>query len=247
MPTISVDTTVFKNKLREYAMASRRSVADAIKEEGRLTAQRLMQMTPPKTAKIGKAWVENDVGRIYIAQEWFDNVFNFKNQKFADKLKSLLGAKNDTAIAQVFERCPTMSKVMVDQFSPSTVQRYRKHGRVPKSFKPLLLTSSTNSSRKSFVKQKQKAIGTAKSGWGRCYADLGGSLAGWLNKASTGRAADQSKDRDNPYVLLTNSVPYAASLMSRMNIMTRALQGKQRDMEKKLERIYKEGATIAFR
>jgi hypothetical protein len=82
---------------------------------------------------------------------------------------------------------------------------------------------------KSYANEKKKNVGMAKSGWAACASDLGKSQPGWLSKSGTG-GVEKHLSGEKPYIILTNRVSYFSTLDQRGNIVSRALDGRAKDM-----------------
>ena len=104
--------------------------------------------------------------------------------------------------------------------------RYGKYQRVPKN-QYVRLVPTDPKRIDAYVKRKVANIGMAKSGWVQAARVLGGdqafrsastvTLPRWVKKhtRSSGRAIDKSQDPKNPYISVTNTVPWISDILSK--------------------------------
>lgn len=232
---ISIDDTRAETKLRTFALLSGKKINEAVKEEAKLTAKRLMDLTPPKTASQGKKRVSIDIGKVYLASKWFTEVFNFTAVKFGEKIKELIRRKQESTLTKIFSKSAKLSQIHIEGFKKNIIQRFRKNGRVPKNVKPLSFPLNSEQARKAYEDKKKRLVGYVKSGWANCYKALGGTVSGWLNHSGTGHIV--LKDDS---VTLVNTVSYAAELDARKKIVATAISGRKRDLAKKIDRLMKD-------
>jgi hypothetical protein len=201
-----------------------------------------MRLTYPKSASQGKKRVAIDIGKVYLQNEWFENIFKFTNQKLQDRIVKLVYAKNEADLFAIFLHSPKLSRIHIEPFDPNRHTRARVKGRVnyaaPYSF-PLASQSKV----KQYVSQEKKNVGLAKSGWGSCYEQLGGKPPSWLSRP-VGKVEDKSDTPNTPYIRITNKVSYFESLNDKADIVSRAMAGRAKSMilsaERELARAAKE-------
>ena len=233
---ISVDDSKAETKLRSYAALAKKNIKVAVKEEAKLTAKRLMDLTPPKTASQGKKRVSIDIGKVYLQAKFFLEVFNFTFVKFGEKIKELIRRKEESTLTQIFSRSAKLVQIHIEPFKDSIIKRFRgKDGRVPKNVKPLSLPLNSESSRKAYEDKKKKLVGLVKSGWANCFKALGGTVSSWLGHSGTGRAIINEDS-----VTLINSVSYAEDIDRKKRIVATAISGRKRDLAKKIDRLLKD-------
>jgi hypothetical protein len=229
MITVKVVSKV-ETKLRTYAALANKSIKTAVHEEAKLTSKRLMDLTPPKSKAQGAKRVMIDIGKVYLQAKFFLEVFNFTAVKFGEKVKEFIRKKDASGLTKVFSRSAKLVQIHIEPFKEAIIKRFRgKDGRVPKNVKPLSLPLNAESARKTYEEKKKKLIGYVKSGWANCFKALGGSVPSWLSHAGTGHVRI---DQDS--VTLTNTVSYAAD----------PLQGRKRDLSKKIERLLKDARKV---
>lgn len=231
----SVDITKFRNDIRKYAKVAGKSLDDALEEEAKLTAKRLMELTPPKNAKQGKNAVRTDINKLFLRSRWFLDVFNFRNTKLDEQVKKNVRAKNEDGLREIFSRSEKLSQIRIQEFDSGRHKRFRnkRTGRVnvktPNSF-PL----GDEGDLEKYTKAKEQKAGRAKGGWSTCLGKLGGKVPAWLRRFSDG-SVTKRLGTSNPSIEITNLVDYARNLDARMNIVSRALSGRQKDLAKKIQ------------
>lgn len=238
MISIKVDQSHFITRLRTYASLANKGIGEAVKEEAKATASYLVKLTPPKTAKAGKANIESDIDRVYLQTQWFTEVFNFKSDSFGQKVKAFVRQGNDSALESMFSKSAKLSRIHIEGFQEGIIARLRRNGRVSKGIAPWSFPVRNEKQRKDFEDKKKKLAGLAKSGWGACVSSLGGSVSAWLNRTNTGYVRHNSPES----ITLINKVPYMASLSARMNIIPYALTGRKDAIKKKIDFILAQAA-----
>ena len=222
--------TVFQSRIREYASTAKKEIGQAVKEEAKLTAQALMKLTPPKTASAGKARIKSDIERVYLQPKWFTEVFQFKLFVVEENVKKMVREANIEGLTTFFQRSAKLSRLHLEPFNTSIIERFRHGGRVAKRVAPFSFPLQDEGQRKAYEQRKLKTAGMAKSGWAACFQMLGGSAAGWLTRSNTGEAV---KNSEESYTLV-NKVKYMAELSSKLNIIPFALANRQRSLSTKI-------------
>jgi hypothetical protein len=243
---ISVEDLEFRRKLQRFQELTGKSLGDVLREQAKLLAERLMRLTYPKSASQGKKRVAIDIGRVYLQNEWFENIFQFTNQSLQTRITNLVRGRQQADLEAIFRNSPKLVRIHIEPFDPGKHKAARRGGRVnlpaPFSF-PLQSQSKV----RKYVSQEKKNVGLAKSGWGSCFQQLGGSPPSWLARPA-GFVDDRSDSPDNPYITLTNKISYFEAIDSKGNIVSRALAGRGQSMiaaaERALDRAAK-GAGFA--
>jgi len=229
---VSCDIKEVKTSLRRYAVIANKSINTAVKEEAKMIAERLTRATPPKTLKKGKDIVERDISKVYLLSKWFTEIFSFKSSKLAELVKKAVRAANTAELNHIFEHSTKLKRIHIEAFTPSTLQRFRKNGRVPKKVAPFSYPLQQQSTVKDFIKAKQKYVGLMKSAWARCLLLLGGNVPAWLNKNSNGRVI--INDAENS-VTLINNVRYAGSLDAKGGYSSFVLGNRENALKTKID------------
>lgn len=152
--------------------------------------------------------------------------------------------KGSPTLRAIFEKSPRLNKIQIEPFDRDKHKALRRNGRVlvpnPYSF-PVDQQSAVTA----LLKEKQKNVGLAKRGWANCSAQLGKTVPAWLGTKGAGEITDHSDAPEDAYIILTNKVGFFAALDSKANIVSRALEGRARDMIKSAERQLAEAAKAA--
>jgi hypothetical protein len=234
MVNLSVSTERFTSAIKAFAEKTGRALSSVVKEQAILLAQRLAKLTYPASASQGKTRVAIDIGRVYVRNQWFEETFQFTKKSLQERISNLVRQKDEGALRAIFQNTSRLQLVRLEPFDASLHARMRKDGRVkvpePRSF-PVAQESQV----KSLIREKQKNVGMAKSGWAQCASGLGKSIPAWLTKTGTGRVTDNTADK-NPTVTLKNVVPYFGRLDQKASIVARAMEGRARAMAKSAEK-----------
>ena len=239
----SVDDLEFRRKIQQYQRLTGKAIGDVLKEQAKLLAQRLMSFTYPKSASQGKKRVAIDIGRVYLQNEWFTEIFKFTNQKLQDRILKLVWARNESDLFQIFLHSPKLSRLHIEPFNPNRHEQARKNGRVNYP-QPFSFPLNDQQKVKSYASQEKKKVGLAKSGWGVCFKLLGGSPPAWLSR-SVGSVEDKSDSQSNPYIKLTNHVSYFGRLNQKADIVVRAMAGRGNSMILSAKRQLRQAAQDA--
>jgi len=238
-----IDTSQFSRKLEQLKVLSGKSWKAVVQEQAKLLAKRLAQLTPPYKQTSGKKGVAVDIGRVYLRSDWFNEKFNFRNQKLDKRVKDAVLEQDEATLLPIFQNSTRLNRIHIEAFDPEKHRAARRDGRVnypaPFSF-PLAQQSQIAD----YTKLVQKAVGTAKAGWAYCFKLLGGSIPGWQDKP-VGNVEDKSTLEENPYIIVTNKVSYFSNLNSKMNIVARSLVGRAETMIIAAEKAMKEAAKAA--
>jgi hypothetical protein len=221
----TVDISQFTKAIKTYAEKMQKGMGVVIKDESRLLAERLRQLTRPKTQTQGQNRVKFDFFKTYQTDEWFESKFRFRSEKLQAAVLKDIREQDHVALNALFARSARLSRLKVEAFSES-VHRGGRDNRGRVRFKAAVsYPVGAQEQVETYLKTQQKHVGVVKGGWGRCAVLLGGKSPSWINR-STGNVRDASADRTKPSVTLINSTPYGASLMERLNVVPRALAGR---------------------
>lgn len=237
MFAIEVNTTVFNTKLRRYAAVSGKSIQDAIREEAKIIAQRLVAITPPKTQAQGKRRVKGDLARVYLTSKWFTEIFKFRDQVYEDRVKENIYALNFEALRAQFYRSAKLSRIHLEGFNEGIHRRFRINGRVGRGVAPWSFPLCDEEQRKAYETKKAKMVGYAKSGWAYCVNVLGGSVAGWLSKGANGKVTIAPD-----CVTITNSTKTILELDTKGRFSQTVIQGRESGLAKKIQNVLERNA-----
>lgn len=229
--TLKVDTTVFKQNVRKYAVAVGKDLDEAVKEEAKLICQRIIKFTPPKTQAQGRKRVKSDIERVYLTPNWFENEYQFSDDKVGDRVKKLVREKNESTLEKIFDNSPKLDRLHIESFDPAIHRKFRKGGRVGKGVAPFSFPMREQAKVKTYSEKKQRNVGLVKTGWAACLIALGGSVAGWLARRPNNGKVEYQKDG----ILMTNLVDIASAVEAKGQFVRKAIMGRQRDLRKKIE------------
>jgi len=231
MISVEVQTQAVSEALLRYQAYTGKELGTVVKEQAKLLANRLIDLTPPKNKAQGTKRVDIDIGRVYLRNEWFENIFSFTNQRLGDRIKDEMRKGADDTLRQIFLHSQKLNRLHLEGFDPAKHKAARNTaGRVNYKY-PYSYPVSQQEQIRAYIDRRKKNVGIAKSGWAACYRALGGSSPAWLSHDG-GSVEDESQAAEHPYVVLTNRVAYFAGLDSKQNIVARALEGRARDMIK---------------
>jgi len=235
MITGIVRSESFEGALQKYRVMLGKDLTEVIKEQAKLLAKRLAELTPPKSQKQGKNAVSRDVHKVYLRSEWFTDIFQFtRNSKLGDRIQDEVRQQNTPILQDIFQNSSRLNQIRIESFEPSKHARARNARGQVSYHHPFSFPLGNQGSIEDFSKSKEANVGFAKSGWGSCLKQLGGNPPGWQSKP-LGEIEDGTAGRDEKFIRMTNLVSYFSSLNDRMNIVPRAMEGRERDMIKAAE------------
>jgi hypothetical protein len=246
---------VFGDALQDFVNSRKIPMEKAMRHQGKLLADKVIDFTPPRTKAAGKATVVDDVRRSVgdlsywsknygpmvtnsdgtkqranparFKQEWINKIINSKKplQKRAAQLTA------------IFARFKTgmFAGAVVSPFDPYLHSRNRtKKGGVRKIRKYAKVTLETGKVN-AYVRRVQGNVGMAKGGWARALRSLGKQPLNWIGKHdSQGQFKDNLQDIKNPYLWMRNSSPWA-TYRGNNTIISNALQARARDIRTAME------------
>ena len=130
MVTGGVDIKGFQDSLTKYKLLTGKGWETIVKDQARLAAVRLMQLTPPTDKAQGAKRVAIDIGRVYLANEWFETKFSFRNQKLDDRVKNAVRAKDTGTLEAIFAKSSKLDRLHLEPFDASKHKAARRKGRV---------------------------------------------------------------------------------------------------------------------
>lgn len=230
---------------------TRKSFAELLREEMGFLVGVLMARTPPFTgpadrkmsghAKIGKAAVGRDIGRVYrmdtevfaeleavdenAAKAWYRAVKRGEEKKARALFAALGGAKEMLGSPQ--QTGPLERRLH---------NRLRnRRGRISVTLARQIVSKKDL---KAYIKERQAKVMFGKAGWlpaGRHFRTKGVPVS-VRRHAAPGRYKDNSADRKNPYVYAENKVSYVVKLDRKLRIVEGAVRARDRAMANKMER-----------
>ena len=260
----TVDDREFRFALRRLADATQRDIGDVVRQQARLIAVNLAYQTQPFGDAAGKAKGQNrvrrDIGHVYrgasyafedvekssggsnAAREWWYLVKNNRMDQAVEVLQrlNLAGYSKDITIG-VFD-------------GGLRHQQARTGGRKQVSNRRKIDFVVTNQGALSqYLKKIQQRVGTAKGGWAACAKLIGGTrgIPGWVSRQTsrlaTGSVVDNTRSTRNPFVSMTNGVPWIDKCLNDGQ-MQRAFDIQKEKMLSYIDRVIRSaGRRAGFR
>lgn len=224
--------------IARFAKATGKTMKQALREQARLLALRLIRFTPPDGQPQGKARVEKDIRKVFVG-------FTAPIRRHRVKGEE---------VAQVWARKDgTVYGVEMNLFRPDATfaemrahhERYRgSNGTVTKAggyqerqvgrwrfINRMVVPESTLAD---FIERKQANVGMAKGGWAAALEGLGGQASKWVAKwKRAGRFRDRLDDQG--YLLFDNRSPWGTNGARSARVVHNALASRARDMLKAVE------------
>lgn len=239
MGQITLDTTQFRQALVRLIHETGRSAAEVLGDEGRLTGQLLMRITPPKTQKQGRERIAKDMGRSYSLFLGVKTTAEIRDPS----IRQAAETGDYAALRNIADDIPIASLYTPERFSAPTHDASRnRQGRVQR---PQRRSTADYAARKADLAKRQRDVGIAKSGWAVAVLRLGGRAAGWITRHGSrfGRLIDR-RDAPNPSITLENTSPWAnrgeadRAVQFAMNSRARSITSKlDRELRQKARRI----------
>ena len=257
MPRLEVSYEM--ENLEKYLLLAqrntRKTAGEILRKQMRLAILVLMARTPPFKgpadrnlsghAKIGKAAVGRDVGRVYrmgsqvfaelqavdvnMAKAWWREFKRGDEKKALKLFQDIGGAREMIGSAQ--------------QTGPLErghhARRRNRRGRVSAK---LALQIVSKKDREAYIKEMQAMVMFAKAGWlpaGRAFG-MKRLPASLRRHAAPGRFKDRSNAISNPFAWAENGVRYVGRLDRELGITKGALRARDRAMVNDMERLLKQ-------
>lgn len=245
--------------MSDYATIRETTIPDAVHMNARLLCAEFARRTQAfgKDEKVGTERVRKDISNIIKPPVYFLQFLgktqserlkksltkNFQARKWTE-LKSTLAAVRMGSDAFTVAESDDYAGIHRDNRNSKTGRAFKR----PKKF--YLAADST--SLFNYIKERQQKVGYAKAGWAECALQLKKVISRsqtydfekwWLrNKPGTGSVQDNTSNMFRPTVTLTNSLPWADSVLR----YTEQLKGAEivsSKMKKQMEKILKKRQT----
>ena len=211
--TITVDTRLYEQRIREIGAALHQDASDVVRDEARLFLKAAMnvQNTPPKNKDQGQRAVERDVR----------NIFGIVSDGMAAQVASDFGTEHIqhwiTSPSDHKDRYQLqwdkidlngvgMAAYHKSKINPDTGHTYRerigKHGAIWTE-KYVVADSAF----RRYLKEVWKRVGTMKSAWATSFVQLGGKVPSWIsNNIARGKGEYRNtlSDAKHPTVTMTS-------------------------------------------
>lgn len=168
-----VITKDFENALVRYKIACGKSFQFVIKQQARLVAEKVLKFTPPAKQSVGNANIASDIGKVFA---------DLGNTKWNDKsLNKMWRAGNFEGVKKALSNSANKDDMPIfkyDKILKQPVKNIHKsaigsRGRVPKNWQTRFAVGGKGELKK-YIRQVQKNVGIARSGWLASLSKLGG-------------------------------------------------------------------------
>ena len=250
--TVKVDTKQCENELVRLAAVTGEDIGDILRQEGRLAADLLMSYTPPfkkygkkgGAKKAGDTRIKIEVGALFLAGSEFKGK---GENSIIEKIGKASKAGDTSALAMLLPKAGL--DIPIERIHPASLNtahqnsrmrngriegKRKRGGKPPTGYyvrnKYLARTRFEINRQK---KRAQAAVGKAKSGWSAGLLHFGGKPPAYVSRhgLSRGSFSDNSKDKRNPYIILTNRVKFMPWLDAELNITRNAANKRKRALE----------------
>lgn len=252
MISFEIDTTNYKNAIREFAATVKKDSKEVLRDEMRLLVQRIIELTPPFTSRgnnkagkdLGEQAVKRDIEKtFYTADKLVEYIRNDRLKLLAQRYViegNMDGLRKIFSIVSRF-----LKEIQIENNArPDYHQSVRnRRGRVPKGVTPIFVINARSVLK--YIKDTQKHVGRAKAGWNpaaEMFKVTG--VPSWVKRHTekTGSAADQL---DNPfvgYIEAVNNFKSINNLDNDKSIVAAAMATRERDIKTKIEAAMKYSA-----
>lgn len=237
---ISVDDKKFQRALKRFYAASEKDRAGILRAQARLIAVNLAFQTAPfgkdKAAKLkGELSAQADINRVYKGPALAHrNIWNSGQgqdlQHIEDSRQAAAAFIRLVRDGQTAQAEKLLQDLRIDKHKDAKVGRFdggaavkaARHGprrKVSRNQFVQLVPTDYNSLKK-FAKKVQDRVGLAKAGWASAAKWLGGmrDIPAWVQRHTDGRVLsnldDQSGRSSQPFIKITNMVPYVSRCIS---------------------------------
>tara|TARA_R110000824_G_scaffold204316_1_gene389008 strand:- start:6084 stop:6935 length:852 start_codon:yes stop_codon:yes gene_type:complete len=261
--TVKVDTKQCENELVRLAAVTGEDIGDILRQEGKLAADLLMSYTPPfkkygkkgGAKKAGDTRIKIEVGALFLAGSEFKGK---GENSIIEKIGKASKAGDTSALAMLLPKAGL--DIPAGRIHPASLNtahqnsrmrngriegKRKRGGKPPTGYyvrnKYLARTRLEINRQK---KRAQAAVGKAKSGWSAGLLHFGGKPPAYVSRhgLSRGSFSDNSKDKRNPYIILTNKVKFMPWLDAELSITRNAANKRKRALESRIERALKNRA-----
>lgn len=240
-----IDDAVSQAELLQYSREMGISMRQAIHTQAKALVIDLAKVTAPfgtlsgreswsAQRKIGLAAVARDIGRVFVPVEEMKILSQPTSEKLRARVAKLMRAKDVPALRSIFSNIGIETSAF--QWFPSDLgehhrrQRNRRGGVGRRPVQAFVREPE----RRKFLRKKQANVFRAKGGWSIPALMLGAKLPAMVTKhAAPGSLLDQTDRENNPWLVMTNSVPYIQQALSRTSIQF-ALRNRESAMRRQL-------------
>lgn len=246
--------------LVQWSAVTRRPMGELLREEMGLVIQRLMQAMPPFVsflqtsfagqAKVGKAAVSRDIGKVYFsASAFFGELRARADEGLARRWYGAFSRGQYGVAAAMLTRAkaPDVGRIarteMGGELNREHHRRWRdRRGRVNTRVPQQVVTKQA---RARYIREKQKMVMFAKAGWLPAANRFGSKgIPQAVRKhggTAPGAALDFGSRAVNPEVIAKNFVSYAGRLVREGNLVRRVLVTREEVILRKVAALVEKG------
>jgi hypothetical protein len=259
MPKIKFENLKFESIMKDYAEIVKTTIPDAVHLNARLLCVEFARRTQAfgKDEKVGTERVRKDISNIIKPPIYF---LKFLGKTQSERLKKTLtknfNARNWTGLKSTLAAVGMGSDAftVVESSDYAGIHRDNRNPRTGRTFKrpKQFYLAADSTSLFNYIKERQQKVGLAKAGWAECALQLKKVIKKsqtydfekWVlrNKPGTGSVQDNTSNIFAPTVTLTNSLPWADSVLR----LTEQLKGAEivsSKMKRQMQTILKKRKT----
>jgi len=265
---VTVSTEKALRKLKEYQRVTGKTIAQSVRNHGRLLGLKIMEQAQPFYPKGGQAKaledsmraISGDINMVVIAlNEYWQARYNSARAK-SIKFR-LYNKKGEPFVTDEYRLITSLSELKSyykSQKNPNKGRPGKRGDRTTGRHKDAGYPVVPFSLMVSLREQLQKRIGWAKAGWARaaqeCKADTKAAakmtgIPKWIKRhvgAAAGTATDLTSNTDNPRVVLRSGVHYMSKILTQKQIdetLNVSRQNWIKSMEREIKAVLKKAAA----
>lgn len=235
----------FENNMKKLAEVSDKTIDDVLKQQAKLFCVDLAFVTQPfgknlNSKRSGERAIKGDIRNVYLSNnKAYDHLENEKTTGCAKRFYALIKAGKYAEAAKITEKLNLPSMPFDEGLAHQSARKY--NGRVYKA-NPNKFFAYPQKLVEKYIKEIQKRVGMAKSGWYQAAKSINDQsmikLPSWIKKqVITGRAVHKKSKGVNKIVIY-NNVSYVSRIIKDHHIRI-AFYNRSRSMGLLAARIIK--------
>jgi hypothetical protein len=252
-PTIRINARGFGEALKKYWQTVGGDLGEILRTQTRLVTERCIDLTPPFSGKrlsrmlkaefgrttaktVGEARVARDIERVFVPVNrlmLWKTMQEFRNaveRRDMEQIKQILGPKFRFVTIQ-------------PNVHPALHQTQRnKRGNVRRKPDQSLILNPA--SVQAYIRERQKWVGFAKSGWGDAARLFGAKMPAWVSRHNGAGFAFDLTGEVRMRTQIGNEVSYIQAKGRELRIIELALDGQAKAMVSNVRRILRERNKI---
>jgi hypothetical protein len=259
--SVKVETLAFEKLLKDYAEIRETTIPQAVAINARLLCVELARRTQAfgEDEKVGTERVRKDISNIIKPPVYF---LKFLSKTQSERLKKTLTknfqSRNWPALKSTLSAVGMGGDAftVVESGNFAGIHRENRNQKTGRTFKrpKQFYLAADSSSLFNYIKDRQKKVGLAKSGWAACAKQLPKVVSGSMTRGiprwvtsklqdfTFGRVEDRTSNIFNPVIVLTNTLPWADRVITPVEQLN-ATQIVARKMKNQMARILKSRTT----